>query len=260
MFSLNVLKIHQSVRPRTLHPRTDLSHPSGADRMAVSSVLMGAVIVLLIAVVVAGYLVLSPKLGGQANSQSSSKASQTLQSTTTMGMASFLATSTPTSSSTVNGMVNYRGNFTYVTPLGPSGINDSSGKPVQWNSTQTASGTFTFSINPATSIGRGSGQGTITVATHGYCTGSTTVQYSFTINAVYETGFGFEIGFNNPNPPTVMVQMSCQGSTNGFFTANNSVKYLSVYPNGLNPVTIPYTTSQSPKGGIGFTVNIQQGS
>jgi hypothetical protein len=154
-------------------------------------------------------------------------------------------------------MLNFRGNFTYVDPIGPSGINDSSGKPIQWNSTQTASGTFTFSINPTTYIGTGSGQGSITVETKGYCTGSTTVQYTFTIDAGQAPGESI-ISFNTPDPPTVMVDLSCEGSTAGFFTSNNPVAFLSVYPNGVSPTSFPATISQVLTGGISYTVDIVQ--
>jgi hypothetical protein len=157
-------------------------------------------------------------------------------------------------------MLNFKGDFTYVTPIGPSGINDSSGKPIQWNSTQTASGTFAFSINPTTYIGTGSGEGNITVDTRGYCIGTTTVHYTFTINAVHAPGEFYEISFNTPSPPTVKVQLNCQGSTAGFFTANNPVTYLSVYPNGVSPTSIPATFSQALAGGTSYTVNIVQTS
>ncbi len=160
--------------------------------------------------------------------------------------------------SSVQGSESYKGTFAYVNPLGPFGINDSSGKPVEWNSTQTASGSFTFSINPTTYIGTGSGQGSITVATHGYCTGTVTVPYTFTIQAVHPPGENFEIAFNTPTPPSAMVQLACQGSTAGFNQANNPITFLSVYPNGLNVASLPTTASQAPTAGISYTVTIVQ--
>jgi hypothetical protein len=169
------------------------------------------------------------------------------------------ASTTRTSSSSTTGGVagmDYKGNFTYVQPLGPFGINDSSGKPVEWNSTQSASGTFSFTIDPATYIGSGTGHGSIIVTTQGYCTGSTTIPYSFNITAVHPPGSGFEIDFNPPSPPSVMVQLACQGSTNGFDMGNNPIAFLSVYPNGLSPTTIPVTSSQPPTDGISYSVII----
>jgi hypothetical protein len=158
------------------------------------------------------------------------------------------------------GHENYKGNFTYVTPLGPFGINDSSGKPVEWNSTQTATGSFTFSIDPATYLGTGGGQGSITVATHGYCTGSVTIPYTFTIQVAHPPGANFEIAFETPTPSNATVQLTCQGPTNGFNTANNPVAFLSVYPNGLSLASIPATSSQVLTGGISYSVNITQAS
>jgi hypothetical protein len=155
---------------------------------------------------------------------------------------------------------NYKGTFAYVTPLGPFGINDSSGKPVEWNSTQTASGSFAFSINSATYFGTGSGQGSITVATRGYCTGTVTVPYTFTIQVTHPPDENFEIAFNTPTPSSAMVQLNCRGPTVGFSTANNPVAFLSVYPNGLNLASLPTTASQEPTGGISYTVTIMQGS
>jgi hypothetical protein len=161
------------------------------------------------------------------------------------------------STSTSQGYEYYKGTFTYTNPLGPFGINDSSGKPVEWNSTQTASGTFTFSINTATYLGTGSGQGTITVTTRGYCTGTAVVPYTFTITAGHPPGESYFVGFENPTPENVTVSLTCQGSTQGFNTSNNPVSYLSVYPNEVTPATIPFTTTQPPTAGISYTVTIE---
>jgi len=154
----------------------------------------------------------------------------------------------------------YRGTFTYSNPLGPFGIDDSSGHPVEWNSTQTASGSFAFSIDPTTYLGTGNGQGNITVATHGYCTGSVTVPYTFTIQVAHPPGANFEISFNTPNPTSATVDLACHGPTTGFNTANNPVTFLSVYPNGLSVASFPSTSSQLPTGGISYNVTITQSS
>lgn len=156
----------------------------------------------------------------------------------------------------VQGYQNYRGDFTYTEPLGPFGINDSSGKPVEWNSTQTASGTFAFSINPATYVGSGEGTGNVTVTTRGYCTGSATVPYAFKITVAHPPGENYIISFNPPTPLNVTVQLTCQGSTRGFNTANNPVAYLSVYPNGLSVSVLPTTASQALTAGISYRVSI----
>jgi len=194
--------------------------------------------------------------------------------TTTATSTLSLGTSTPTAHTTVttetlgsattsSGSQSYEdfvGTYTYIVPLGPSGINDSSGKPIQWNSTQSASGSFTFSINSATYIGTGSGKGNITVTTRGYCTGSSIVPYTFSIQAVAIPGGNVTIDFETPTPSSVTVQLSCQGSTVGFYTSNNPVTYLSVYPNGLYLGSFPANPSMVLTGGISYSVHISQTS
>jgi len=196
-------------------------------------------------------------------SASSSGVKTTTTSTLTIGSAtSDVPTTTVTIGSlttTTQSYQDFSGTYTYTVPLGPSGINDSTGKPIQWNSTQTATGSFTFSINPSTYLGGGSGQGSIMVSTRGYCTGSNTVKYTFGIEAEDIPGTkNVSIAFNDPSPSTVTVQLSCKGSTVGFYTANNPVTYLSVYPNGLDLNSFPAKASEVLTGGISYTVAISE--
>ena len=211
-------------------------------RLGVAPLLLAVVLVVVVIVAGVGVYVFVLSASGTSGKTS----------TTTLGPTE----SSVTTSASQSGQ-NYKGSFTYANPLGPFGINDSSGKPVEWNSTQSATGTFTFSIDPATYIGTGVGSGSITVSTQGYCTGSTTVQYTFNITATHVPGENFVISFNTPTPPSVTVQLTCQGSTDGFYTSNNPVTYLSVYPNGLSMSAVPYTTSQPPTAGISYTVTVE---
>lgn len=160
------------------------------------------------------------------------------------------------SSGSSQGSQNYNGTFSYTEPVGPSGVGDAGGQVMEWNSSQSASGSFTFAIDPATYTGTGSGQGTITVVTSGYCTGNTTVHYTFTIQAAWPPGENMTIAFNLPTPASVTVNLTCEGSTKGFSPANNPVSFLSVYPNGLSLGSFPTTESQPPTNGIGYTVSI----
>ena len=217
-------------------------------------------IVIVVVIVVAGVgtyiLVLAP-----AGSTASTTSSVTISiGTTTHKSTPGGATTSTFSQSSVQGSENYKGTYSYINPLGPSGINDSSGKPVQWNSTMTASGSFTFSVDPSTYIGSGTGQGSITVNTRGYCVGTVTFQYTFNITVAHPPGENYIISFNLPTPSTAMVQLSCQGSTNGFYTANNPVPFLSVYPNGLSEAALPATVTQPPTAGISYTITILAGS
>ena len=222
-------------------------------------------VVLVVVIAVAGFGVYIFVFTGASNGSGGSAPTVTIGSTSSLpsGQTSTVTIGPTTSTNPTTGTQgnqNYKGDFTYVTPLGPFGINDSSGKPVEWNSTQTATGSFTFSINPATYLGTGSGQGSITVATHGYCTGTVTVPYTFTIQAGRLPGSNYEIAFETPTPSNATVQLTCLGSTKGFNTANNPVGFLSVYPNGLSLASIPATSTQVPTGGISYTVTITQAS
>jgi len=224
-------------------------------RSGIATILLVVVVVVVIAVAGVAYVFVFASPG--------SPGAKTTTSTVSIGTPT---SDVPTTTVTVGGSTtgtqsyqDYSGTYSYIIPLGPSGINDSSGKPIQWNSTQTATGSFTFSINPSTYIGSGNGQGSITVSTRGYCTGSNTVQYTFSIQAVEIPGTkNVSISFDNPAPSTVMVQLSCQGSTVGFYTANNPVTYLSVYPNGLDLNSFPAKASAALTGGISYTVSISE--
>ena len=235
------------------------SSPRSARRagaqIALSSAVALVVVLVLAAVAAGGYFLVASRstsassLGSTSVSSSSSSAAKAAASSSIM--------TTPTT-----GGVSFAGTFTFVQPLGPSGINDSSGKPVQWNSTQTASGTFTFTVNPSTYIGSGTGQGQITVRTTGYCTGSVTVPYNFTINATHAPGEDYEVGFalSKQSDANITVPLSCQGSTVGFFTANNPVSYLPVYPNLITFAAAPYGDSQPLTTGISYTITVTQES
>jgi len=224
-------------------------------RSAITTVML--VMVLVVVVAAAGVAYVFVFAG------SSSPGAKTTTSTLVVGTGtSNVPTTTVTIGSTTTGTQSYEdfsGTFRFTIPLGPSGINDSTGKPIQWNSTQTATGSFTFSINPSTYLGSGTGQGSMTVSTRGYCTGSSTVPYTFQIQAQHlPESNNVTIDFDLPTPPTVMVQLACQGSTVGFNTANNPVTYLSVYPNLLDLNSFPANVSQTPSTGYSYTVQITE--
>lgn len=212
-------------------------------RLGVTPIVIVIVVVVVIAVAGVGTYLFVFSGRGMSNGRATVSISSTLSSQST---------------SSVPGQQNYKGDFTYTAPIGPFGLNGGGGALQEWNSTQSASGSFTFSINPATYTGTGSGQGTITVATHGYCTGSTTLQYMFTVQAAYPPGENMTIAFNPPSPSNVTVQLTCQGSTQGFSQADNPVTYLSVYPNGLYLGAFPATVSEPLTNGISYTVTIAQ--
>ena len=227
-------------------------------RPGITTVVLAIIVVIVIVVAGVGayVLVLAP-----AGATASTTTTLTIgTSTTTTSPTSLSVTTSTSSQSNTQGYENYKGTFAFVNPLGPFGINDSSGKPVEWNSTQSASGSFTFSVDPSTYIGSGTGQGSMTVTTRGYCVGTVTVPYTFTITVAHPPGEDYIISFNTPTPSNATVSLSCKGSTSGFNTANNPIAFLSVYPNGLSEATLPAIASQQPTEGISYTVTITTNS
>jgi hypothetical protein len=207
-----------------------------------------------------GYCIGGESSSGVSNSVYASSARGTSQTSTRSLSLTTSTFTSPSTESSQSGILTYKGTFSYVVPLGPSGINDSTGKPVQWNSTQTSSGTFTFSINPQNYSGSGSGRGMITVATKGFCTGSETVSYTFAIEAFHLPGENITVAFENPSVANVTVPLTCQGSTVGFATANNPVPFLSVYPNEVTVDSIPATISQPQTNGLEYSIVITEES
>jgi hypothetical protein len=168
-----------------------------------------------------------------------------------------LATIT-TGSASGQALESFSGDFHYFIPLGPFGIYTSpSGEVTEWNSTQTAAGSFTFTVDPSTYEGTGTGHGTITVATHGYCAGSSTVQYTFTILATWLPKENLTIAFEDPTPGNVTVSLACQGSTAGFNAVNNPIGFLSVYPDLLTMASTPANDTATLSGGITYSVSVE---
>lgn len=218
-----------------------------SPRPGMAPIVIAIVVVVVVAIAGVGTYLLVFSGSASSTGRVTVSSSSTLLSSSTLSSQA---------SSSVQGYQNYKGTFSYTTPLGPFGISDVGGQVQEWNSTQSASGSFAFAVNPATYTGTGTGQGTITVSTHGYCTGSATVQYTFTIQVAYPPGENMTIAFNTPNPQDVMVQLNCKGSVQGFNQSNNPVKFLSVYPNGVFPGAFPATRSQPLKNGISYTVTV----
>jgi hypothetical protein len=123
---------------------------------------------------------------------------------------------------------------------------------------QTASGSFTFFINPANYTGVGNGQGTMTATTSGFCSGTTTFQYTFKItNANDLLGGNITVAFGDPSPASIMVPLSCTGSLTGVDTSvNNPLPFLSVYPNLVSVRTVPATVSRHLTGNVIYQFTI----
>ena len=215
---------------------------------------MAAIIVVLVVASVATYYLVVASSSSTSLSRSSTQAS-TASSSTPRTTASSSSTSA-TGSSTLK---TYSVTFNFSLPEGPAGeltfTNNDTVKA--YNSVQVASGSFTFSINPANYSGSGSGHGTMTVTTTGFCSGRTTFPYTFKIpDATNLLGGNITVFIGEPTPLNFTVPLTCTatalpGSTNG-----NTFPFLSVYPNEISVATVPVTVTQHLAGNITYSYTI----
>jgi hypothetical protein len=219
------------------------------------------VIVILIAGLGAYYFIAGS--GGRGTTQSSSLPStSSLASTTSTASSQGTGTSTRTTLSGQSGISMYSGTFNFTTPLGPGGERVFSNSTVQsYVSVQFAEGSFTFSINAQNYSGTGSGHGTMTVTTTGFCSGMVTVPYTFTIVVTHLPGQNITIGFESPKPGNATVPLTCTGPMNGVNTAtNNPISFLPEYPGLVTTATMSLTVSEHLTGGTSYYVSIYQTS
>jgi hypothetical protein len=136
----------------------------------------------------------------------------------------------------------------------------SNGTVQSYNSVQFASGSFTFSVAAFNRSGSGSGHGTLVVTTTGFCSGTTTVPYTFLIpDATTILGGNLTVFLGTPTPSTFMVPLSCTGPMAGVNTAtNNPAPFLSVYPNEITTASTPVTVTQHLPGNINYYYKIIQ--
>lgn len=157
----------------------------------------------------------------------------------------------------------YSGTFNFTLPLeGPSGVRDfSNGTFQEYNTTQVASGTFTFSLAAGGLSGSGSGKGTMTATTTGFCSGQNIFSYTFQIPDV-TTEFGnLTVFFGTPTPSSFMVSLACTGPMQGVDTSvNEPTQFLAVYPNEINLQFNDLSVYQHLQGGIVYGITITQTS
>lgn len=219
--------------------------------IAIIVIVMALIVVLVVAGAATYYLVV-------ARSSSSLSESSTRASTTSSSAPRTSSSSVSTTGP--SGLKTYSVTFNYSLPLGPVGeLTYSNNDTVKtFNSTQVASGSFTFSINPATYEGSGSGQGTMTVTTVGFCSGRTTFSYTFQIpDATNILGGNITVFIGDPTPLNFTVPLTCTatalpGSTNG-----NTFPFLSVYPNEISVAAVPVTVTQHLTGNIDYSFTIK---
>jgi hypothetical protein len=194
-----------------------------------------------------------------ASSSSTSLSKSTAQASTASSSTSRTTSSSSASTTGSSTLKTYSVTFNFSLPEGPVGeLTFSNNDTVKtYNSVQVASGSFTFSINPANYSGSGSGHGTMTVTTTGFCSGSTTFPYTFKIpDATTILGGNFTIFIGDPTPVNFTVPLTCtatvpQGSSNG-----NTFPFLSVYPNEISVAAVPVTVTQHLAGNITYSYTI----
>ncbi len=210
--------------------------------IGVALIVIIIVIVIVIASVGAYYALSSSKVAS-----TTSIASSTGSSISTTKSTSTVVSKTGSSTTTETGLTYYSGTFNYSIPVGPSGVRSlPNGSAQYYNSVQTASGSFTFFIAADNFSGSGTGHGTYTITTTGFCTGSQTFPYTFTIPDVTTALQGnVTIFFANPAPANYSVSLTCTGNMAGVSTAtNNPGPYLAVYPNELSIPLASLPTSE----------------
>jgi hypothetical protein len=204
------------------------------------------------------YLVIGKAPATSSSSTSSTKAS----SSSTSSSHSTIVTTTSTSSTTaVSGLKTYSGTFQFTNPEGPSGERTfSNNDTVQtYSSLQNGSGSFTFSTSNGGLSGSGSGHGILVVTTTGFCSGRTTLPYTFNItDATTEFAGNLTIFIGDPIPGNFTVPLTCTGPTTGVFATANTDPYLAIYPNELTvPVsTTPATITENLGSGITYTYTV----
>jgi len=197
-------------------------------RPAMATIMLVVVLVVVVAVAGVTYVFLFASSG--------SSGAKTTTSTLSIGTAtSNLPTTTMTigsSTTGTTGLTHYSGSFNYSIPTGPSGVRSlPNGTAQYYNSTEAASGTFTFFIAADNFSGSGTGHGVITITTRGFCAGSQTIPYTFIVpDATTVLGGNITVFFSSPVPANYTVPLTCTGSMTGASTANNPWSYLPEYP------------------------------
>jgi uncharacterized protein (UPF0333 family) len=218
-------------------------------------VVVAAIVVVLVVASAATYYLVFANSSSTSLSKSTVQASSTASSSASRAASSSLSTST-TGSSTLK---TYSATFNFSLPLGPSGeLTFSNNDTVKtYSSVQVASGSFTFSINPANYSGSGSGHGTMTVTTTGFCSGHTSFPYTFNIpDATTILGGNLTIFIGEPSPVNFTVPLTCTatalpGSTNG-----DTFPFLSVYPNEISAAAIPVMVTQHLSGNVSYSYTV----
>lgn len=233
----------------------------GYERSGVTTVFLVIIVVIIIFALIIGIYIALGRGTSVTSTHSTNTSTSSLLINHSTSSTSILTTFS-TSSSTVSGVITYTGTFNFSLALGPSGERLSSNNTVEtYASTISGVGTFTFSINAINSSGTGNGQGVLTVKTIGFCSGSTTFPYTFTIPDATTLLGNLTVFIGTPLPSEYTVPLTCTGSISGVNTAtNNPGSFLAVYPNEISVSSVPTSVNQTQSGGISYSYTISQSS
>jgi hypothetical protein len=227
-----------------------------------STLIVAGIVVVVIVIIGAVALLGSSSKGAHPNIPATTIGSgyTTAQST----VSPYPTTVSSSGSSTSN---TYNGTYTYSLKLGPGGevVNQTPNGNVSiylYNSIQNATGTFNFFVGGREYYpynGTGTGSGTLTLTTHGYCTGSAQVPYTYNVlsaqfpsmanvtvileTVIPDSNVGITYG---PDIVNKSVELSCVGPVNGTkYTKEANFSLLSVYPNIVSANTLGTTVTNS---------------
>ena len=177
----------------------------------------------------------------------SSKPKSTSSTTTHSSSSTGQKTTSSYSLSSQGTAVNtYSGSFNYSIPTGPSGVRSlSNGTAQYYNSTEEASGTFSFFISSLNESGSGSGKGTLTIVTKGFCTATYMLPYTFKVpDATLILKGNLTVFFSSEAPVNYTVPLTCTGPMAGASQVNNPWSYLPEYPGEFSVATVPVSVVQ----------------
>ncbi len=181
-----------------------------------------------------------------------------IDSTQTSITSSIPGTSSSSLSSSTAGGSMFQGTFKWSAPLGPSGARGIGNTYSKYGSGLSASGSFSVTIDPLLHAGTGTGQGSLTEVTTGYCSGTDQVAYTFAVNGGLNTNTGnLTLIFGNASPASSTVHLSCIDASGASYESSGSYDVFSVYPSVADVRPVAGTTSLSP--GDNFTLEITLG-
>lgn len=221
--------------------------------------IVAAIIVVLVVASAATYYLVVARSSSSSSSTSLNTSSAHASTTSSSTSRTTHASSSTISTTGSSAVKTYSATFNFSQPLGPFGeLTFSNNDTVkEYTSVQAASGSFTFSINPANYTGSGSGQGTMTVTTTGFCSGRTTLSYTFKIpDATNILGGNITVFIGDPTPVNFTVPLTCTATANSDSTNGDTFPFLSVYPNEISFAAAPVTVTQHLAGNISYSYTI----